>query len=73
GRAALETLYFRGDLVVHHKTGTVKSYALAQDCLPRELLEKMGASAPGEMPAEKVVRASAEGCLGELLYALSKG
>ncbi len=40
GRAALETLYFRGDLVVHHKTGTVKSYALAQDCLPRELLEE---------------------------------
>ena len=38
GRAALETLYFRGDLVVHHKTGTVKSYALAVDCLPAELL-----------------------------------
>jgi len=38
GRAALETLYFRGDLVVHHKTGTVKSYALASDCLPQELL-----------------------------------
>ena len=39
GRAALETLYFRGDLVIHHKTGTQKSYALASDCLPRELLE----------------------------------
>ncbi len=38
GRAALETLYFRGDLVVHHKTGTVKSYAPAADCLPAELL-----------------------------------
>lgn len=38
GRAALETLYFRGDLVVHHKTGTIKSYALASDCLPAELL-----------------------------------
>ena len=38
GRASLETLYFRGDLVVHHKTGTVKSYALASDCLPQELL-----------------------------------
>lgn len=38
GRAALETLYFRGDLVVHHKSGTVKSYALASDCLPAELL-----------------------------------
>ena len=39
GRAALETLYFRGDLVVHHKTGTVKSYAPAADCLPRQLLD----------------------------------
>ena len=38
GRAALETLYFRGDLVIHHKTGTVKSYALAKDCLPETLL-----------------------------------
>ncbi len=37
-RAALECLYFRGELVVHHKKGTVKSYALAEDCLPRELL-----------------------------------
>ena len=38
GRVALETLYFRGDLVIHHKTGTIKSYALASDCLPEELL-----------------------------------
>ncbi len=38
-RAALETLYFRGDLVVHHKQNAIKSYALASDCLPRELLE----------------------------------
>ena len=39
GRAALETLYFRGDLVIHHKTNNIKSYALASDCLPRDLLE----------------------------------
>ena len=38
GRAALETLYFRGDLVIHHKTGSVRHYALAQDCLPEALL-----------------------------------
>lgn len=37
-RAALETLYFRGDLVVHHKKGTVKSYAPADVCLPEALL-----------------------------------
>lgn len=38
-RAALETLYFRGDLVVHHKKGTNKYYALAEDYIPSELLE----------------------------------
>lgn len=37
-RAALETLYFRGDLVVHHKKGTVKYYALAEDHLPPQVL-----------------------------------
>lgn len=37
-RAALETLYFRGDLIIHHKQRTVKSYALAEDYLPAELL-----------------------------------
>ncbi|MBE5800680.1 MAG: winged helix-turn-helix domain-containing protein [Clostridiales bacterium] len=37
-RVALETLYFRGDLVIHHKKGSIKSYALASDCLPHELL-----------------------------------
>ncbi|WEK53753.1 MAG: crosslink repair DNA glycosylase YcaQ family protein [Candidatus Cohnella colombiensis] len=30
-RAVLETLYFRGDLIVHHKKGTIKYYALAED------------------------------------------
>jgi uncharacterized protein YcaQ len=38
-RAALETLYFRGDLVVHHKKGTNKYYALSKDYIPKELLE----------------------------------
>jgi uncharacterized protein YcaQ len=38
-RAALETLYFRGDLVVHHKKGTNKYYALSRDYVPKELLE----------------------------------
>lgn len=36
-RVALETLYFRGDLVIHHKQGSIKSYALAADLLPKEL------------------------------------
>lgn len=37
-RAALETLYFRGELIVHHKIGTNKYYALAKDYVPEELL-----------------------------------
>lgn len=39
-RAALETLYFRGDLIIHHKRHTVKSYALAEDYLPADLLAR---------------------------------
>ncbi len=38
-RAALESLYFRGDLVIHHKKGTNKYYCLAEEVLPKELLE----------------------------------
>jgi len=38
-RATLETLYFRGEAVVHHKKNTVKYYALAGDCLPKAVLE----------------------------------
>ncbi len=46
-RAALETLYFRGELIVHHKKGTNKYYALAEDYIPGELLE-----APDPFPME---------------------
>lgn len=38
-RAALETLYFRGDLIVHHKKGTIKYYALAKDYISKDILE----------------------------------
>ncbi|MDR3644987.1 MAG: crosslink repair DNA glycosylase YcaQ family protein [Clostridia bacterium] len=37
-RAALETLYFRGDLIIHHKKGAVKYYAPAQDYLSPAIL-----------------------------------
>jgi len=37
-RAALESMYFRGELVIHHKTGTNKSYAFTKDLLPAEVL-----------------------------------
>lgn len=38
-RAALETLYFRGDLIVHHKKGAIKYYDLAENHLPKAILE----------------------------------
>lgn len=37
-RAALETLYYRGELVVHHKNRTIKAYDLAERCVPAALL-----------------------------------
>lgn len=37
-RAALETLYFRGDLTIHHKKGNIKYYDLAENCIPNEIL-----------------------------------
>jgi len=37
-RVTLETLYFRGDLCIHHKQGTNKRYALAENCIPAHLL-----------------------------------
>lgn len=38
-RAALESLYFRGELIVHHKKGTIKYYALAKDYIPKDIFE----------------------------------
>lgn len=37
-RAALETMYFRGDLIIHHKNGTNKYYSLSEDYIPNEIL-----------------------------------
>lgn len=37
-RAALESLYFRGELIVHHKKGTVKYYDFAYKWLPGHIL-----------------------------------
>jgi uncharacterized protein YcaQ len=38
-RAALESLYFRGELMIHHKKGTNKYYCLTEEVVPKELLE----------------------------------
>ena len=37
-RAALESMYFRGELIIHHKTGMNKSYAFLEDYIPAEVL-----------------------------------
>ena len=37
GRAALESLYFRGELVIHHKVRTRKVYDLAHRQIPEQL------------------------------------
>ena len=47
-RAVLESLYFRGELIVHHKKGTNKYYDLAEKHLPEELLD-----APDPFPDEE--------------------
>jgi uncharacterized protein len=37
-RAALESMYFCGELIIHHKMGTNKSYAFIKDHIPAEIL-----------------------------------
>ena len=37
-RAALEHMYFTGDLAIHHKKGAVKYYDLIENCLPKEII-----------------------------------
>lgn len=37
-RAALETMYFSGELVVHHKDGAIKYYDLAANHIPSDIL-----------------------------------
>lgn len=39
-RAALESMYFMGELVIHHRTRTRKTYDLTTRCLPQTVLEQ---------------------------------
>ncbi len=50
-RAVLETLYFQGELIIHHKKGTIKHYALANEHIPEEILN---ASDPNLTPEEHI-------------------
>lgn len=38
-RAALEHMYFSGELAVHHKSGSMKYYDLIRNCIPAEILD----------------------------------
>lgn len=50
-RAALESMYFSGELIIHHKTGTNKSYAFMKDHIPPEILD---AAPPFTTEAERL-------------------
>jgi uncharacterized protein len=39
-RVVLETLYFRGDLVIHHKKGTIKYYAKRESLFGEEIYDQ---------------------------------
>ena len=55
-RAALETLYFRGELCVHHKERSIKYYDLAEHCVPAELLGTTDGLSDGEYLRRRVLR-----------------
>ena len=38
-RAALEHMYFSGELAIHHKGGNMKYYDLIENCIPEEILK----------------------------------
>ncbi|MBP5603654.1 MAG: YcaQ family DNA glycosylase [Treponema sp.] len=38
-RAALEHMYFRGELAIHHKNKGIKYYDLIERCVPKKILE----------------------------------
>ena len=39
-KVALETLYYRGDLVIHHKRGTIRHFSLANRIVPKHILDQ---------------------------------
>ncbi len=39
-RAALEHMYFSGELAIHHKEGNIKYYDLIEKCLPEDILRE---------------------------------
>ena len=49
-RAALDTLYYRGDLVIHHKKNTRKYYDLARKHIPTHIL---GMPNPNDSPESR--------------------
>lgn len=51
-RATLETLYYRGELCVHHRDGARRAFDFAENCLPAALL-----NAPDPYPAAEAHRA----------------
>ncbi|MDE5951002.1 MAG: winged helix DNA-binding domain-containing protein, partial [Acetatifactor sp.] len=50
-RAALEHMYFSGELAIHHKSGNMKYYDLIRNCIPEEIL-----AAPEPYPGDFAYR-----------------
>lgn len=50
-RAALEIMYFRGELIIHHKKGNMKHYALASGYIADEILNSCN---PNLMQEEQI-------------------
>jgi len=38
-RATLESMYYAGEVIIHHRRGTNKSYAFTKDYIPQEILD----------------------------------
>lgn len=55
-RVALETMYYDGELIIHHKEGTIKHYALTEDFIPESLRVGNDPRTPAERLKIRVLR-----------------
>ena len=55
-RVALETMYYDGELIIHHKEGTIKHYALTEDFVPESLRLGNDSRTPAERRELRVLR-----------------
>jgi hypothetical protein len=56
GRVILEALYYRGELVIHHKDRTIKHYSLTEDLIPEEYRIGSSPLSPEDRKTLRVLR-----------------